>query len=466
MTRVRARNVKCYAKTDDQQSILTIDGYGKINVIIIDNLNHALDTLLLTTSKQLPIENIINANIVYSLASQLNLRVGIFKDADSVILDYLNKHISNDIVEEDKAIVIEELKASWQSLRQHTLAKRYVLCGAHEPVDGFYINPAFAAFGSYEIFIKDYLYSLTRVIIQKSSALSPDFMLLIDLVQRSLQAKNYFPNRFLQLEHVISSLRWRCEVENFEGIATCRVRLENQVAHLKGLWCDRVKGTILHDLDDIEKDFPQDAGLMLAQIIATGTCATQSKDLALYMAPLIQYLSTPNAFAQSVKFESKDYEEPYVLFQEAIHYAIVYIAQHYGLMLKPFMDVPCYFWAGKGIDKEELLLEDLKREGAMSSLKPFELQALEQFSKHEALLSLVQNEKLRREHMTLVIGIAALTMNPLPSPILFRHRNVHHPFQLMSMHVARQQEEVLPEVIPEEENILQLTPTSTGCTLF
>ncbi len=222
-----------------------LDGYGQINVLIVDNLDECLDGLQIRKNKQLSVSDIVNANIVYSLAKQLNLDPGIYREADNLIYQYIESHISPNIRPEDIPQVMSELKASWARLHQHALAKRYIPVSDYQSVDRFISQPPFAGFGGYELFIKDYLYGLTRLCLDRKDELSPTFCVLMDVVYRSLQGLNYTRNCFHENENVLVCLQWQCESQPYRPILNQKNKRQEELDKLKGAWFARVLGTIL-----------------------------------------------------------------------------------------------------------------------------------------------------------------------------------------------------------------------------
>ncbi len=481
MTKVRALKTKKYAKTDDIQPLLTLDAYGQINVIVVDNLDHCLDSLKLRKNKQLKVADIINANIVFSLARQLNLDIGIYREADAVIWDYIKSNISHNIIPDDIELLMQELKESWQRLHQHPLAKRYIPLANYQPIDYFLTQPPFAGFGGYDLFIKDYLYELSRVCFDQYGQIPSGFCVIIDLLYRSLYGLNYFPNTFLQQENVIACLKWHKEPQANPSLLRHSVDLQAAFDKLKAQWFVIVLGTVKLDLDEFEIDHPREAGVALARLIDEGTCVSEDEDVKQQLFSLLQYLSTNSeplqTFMKSSRFDETLYskDQGIEIFQDAIRYAIAYYAKLRCFMLKPFMAVPIYFWAGKGLNHEEKLVAHLEDTNNRQLLKDFEIKALSKYSEHKIVQAYIETEMARRQslaHFSHYFSLMSMggpympgTVLNIPRPALLYRPPVGalqiRPAQVM----PPQNDPIFDETVPDDENILSLKEPSS-CTMM
>ncbi len=490
MTQVRTRcRPKSYAKTEDTTPILLLDGLGQINVILIDNPTIILNSLKISENKQLLVGDLINASLVYGLASQLNLEPGVFSESDDLIIDYLSKHISPNIIEEDKTRVIDELKASWARLHAHPLAKGYIALSEPHDLDRFRIMAPFAVFSGFEIFIRDYLYSASRRSIEMQGTLSPSFCLLIDMVYRSLRGLNFIKNHFLQEENIIAVLGASCEVEPYEPLVVHRRQREKNLKEIKETplekvhpddlevtnWLDTLIGFVGIELEDLERDFPLEAGFALAQLIETGSFHSDTEELNQQLSDLKKYLSKDSDslanLMSSVKFDSSKWpkDKALALFRDAICYAMNHYAKIKGILLKLPREVPFYFWAGKGIVfEQQSVIPGLSEK--VKTLKNYELRALYKNSQHVLVQEVVNEERKCRDELSgLVNALAGFSVAAaVMGPILFRGHagfGFRPPVPLRPIERAPVVVEQKPQTVPEEENILNLAAPSSCCIL-
>lgn len=478
MTRVRTRILpKSYAKTEtNHQRILMLDGYGQINVILIDNLDHFVDSLELRKHKQLAVEDILNANLVYSLAMQLNLNPGIYKEADDVIFAYIQSHISDDVVEEDKALLMQELKESWRRIHDHPLARRYIPLGDYQRIDRFLTEPPFAGFGGFAIFIQDYLSSLTLVCLQSHRMMPEPFCLLLDLVYSSFHGLNFYANPFGRQEHVIECLKWRGQHEPSEVLMRAKTHCEEALRRSKGTWFDRVRGAVQIYLQEVEIDFPAKAGLAIVKLLHLSEALSDDEALNAQLNQLLPFLRQETraleSFMRSVQFiEVKNEEaltisaEQSELFVQAVRYGVIDYANRQGIMLKPQREVPIIFWAAKGLAHEEKILTFLQEGENRFSLKNYELEALCKYAQHEVVKDLVIAEKRRRAQFTGLEGaVAAMSLaSAFPAPLLFRPGLVSFPVHARR---APAPEVKFEDAVPEDENILTLKENSGLCAVM
>lgn len=409
MTKIRTRlSPKIHSLTSQQKSMLMLDRFGQINVIIVDDLDIFISTLPIKRSKKISISDVVNANLVYSLAEKIGIKPGIFIEGDVALNEYLYACISDNVIEEDKPTVLAELKESWQRVCSHPLATRYMKLGENTCIDNLGVSPHFTGFGAYEVFMKDYYCGLVNLYCANQLDEMPLFMQLTEIIFSSLSGQLYQGNEFLRNESAIKHFETNmAQVQHMnEAIRQKITKYKETFEAQKSGWFIDVMGWAKFELNDVEKEFPLLCGEALTNLLETRFPLCANHRLNQQLNNLLKYLvcreDEPQPLLENARWQGRHFNatQKRLMARTAVEYAIFEYAKNYNIILyhHAFLheETPPFQWAGKGEESETLLLSYVLEKENAEKLKPFELYAIMRKSDNAAVREVIQSQIDRR----------------------------------------------------------------------
>lgn len=427
MTAVRTKfEAGCYAVTTSSQRILVLDRFKKITVASVDNFKPLLDSIGIAPEKDIDIEHLNNACILYAMASEISVELGMFVDGDKAVIAYCRSQLSDDINPEDADVLLQELSASWHYIAKHPLLVKYVQLGEYLKSDS--MECQFTPLGAFELFVHDYFTGCVRGFIKSGSSELALLKEWTNLIFSSLHGIGLYPNRFLKTELFLAKIQkvldetgpHRTEVEAF----ALKTKQEHET--FKAMWFIHIRDWANIELEDIENF--EHAGLSLTDLLENKQSTAQDEELEFQLAELRNQLQLPedvqNPLTRSSDFTklSADVVMLNKLVKEVIAYTIVTYAFRHGIILyspQILEPLPAYRLAGKSNAAEKELIRQLLMPDDDLKLLPFELYAIAKNARSEVLKDIVNqiiHSRAKFEEMfSLTHAFTALSMSSVSS---------------------------------------------------
>lgn len=418
MTAVRTKfEAGCFAVTASSQKIIILNRFKQITIAKVDNFTPLYQEMRIDPDKIVPIELLINACIVYRMATDLGLSPGLFVAGDKAILDHCLANISDDVVPEDKELLIHELKSSWQQISTHPMLKKYIRLGEYMSVDDE-VNCLLAPMGGFELFILDYFTGCMKAYVKQSVENLELFKQWVYLVFSTLHGDGFIPNRFLKMELFLKKCTQILAEAGQEQakIQTLLKATKEEHESLKSTWFTDVTGWAKIELDEIEDE--ERAGHFLTDLLEhSEPVHRQLSDLAKeFNAPNDQ----PNPLMRAYRGANTSASEINEMMKEAIVYAIYTYAKTHNINLYPTLlgNLPVYRLAGMGESQEAELIAYLLREENSRALQAFELYIILRKAKNEALRDIAQQtisgRAREQEFFSMIKRFGTLAVIPAP----------------------------------------------------
>ncbi len=440
MTAVRTKfEAGCYAVTASSQKILILDRFRKITVASVDNFKPLFDAMGVATEKDIEIEHLNNACILYAMAAEVSVELGLFADGDKAVIAFCRSQISDEVNSEDADLLLHELSTSWQYIAKHPLLAKYVQLGEFLKSDS--LGCQFYPLGAFELFVHDYFTGCVRAFI-KSGA---DELALLkewtNLIFSSLHGIGLCQNRFLKTEFFLAKIQkvldetgpHRAEVEAFAR------RTKQEYDTFKSMWFVHVRDWANIELEDIESF--QEAGASLTELLENKQSTAQNEELEFQLIELRKQLmlsdDAENPLVRSRDFSklSGDVRALNILVKEVIVYTIVTYAFRNGIVLyapQVIAPLPAYRLAGKNAAAEDALIAQLLAPEESSKFLPFELYAIAKNARSELLREIVNqvvNSRARHEELfSLTNAFNGLAVTPLSSLVIMQATGMRSTF--------------------------------------
>lgn len=446
MTAVRTKfEAGCYAVTASSQKMIILDRFKKITVASVDNFKPLFDAMTIAPEKDINIEHLSNASILYAMGSELGIELGMFADGDKAVIAFCRSQISDEINPEDIDILLQELSASWQYIAKHPLLIKYIQLGEYMSSDG--IDCQFSPLGAFELFVHDYFTGCVRAFIKSGAN---ELVLLkewVNLIFSALHGMGMCNNRFLKTEFFLTKVKQildetgphRAQVEAF----ALKTKQGNDI--FKSMWFVNIRDYAKFELEDIET--LEDASVSLTELLENIPCTTNQSESELQLTELRKQFMAPldalNPLMKTCDFSavSSDIVELNKLIKEVIVYAIVTYALENDIRLYPQltpMPLPAYRLAGKDEAAEEELIKQLLGQDANTVFLPFELYAITKKARSQVLKDIVNqviNARAKYEEifsLTNILGnlsIASVTSLAIMNTTRLRSLAVTHQYR-------------------------------------
>lgn len=424
MTAVRTQfEAGCYAVTASSQNILILNRFKQITVAKLDDFTPLFDALSIDVEKRVPVEVLINACIVYSLADDLGLSPGIFAEGDKAILEHCRTNISQEVIPTDRELVLQELKTAWQQIATHPLLKKYIQLGEYMGVDN-QANCQFAPMGGFEIFVLDYFTGVIKAYVNSGANQFELLKQWVYLVFSVLHGDGFIANRFIATDLffkkteaiLVEAGQRKAEVEALLQ----KAKKEQEI--YQSTWFVDITGWAKIELLDIED--LADAGEILTNLLErlpqppNDDMEDQLKDLR---AQFNVADDKVNKLMLSCRFPDVDTRvvELNHLMKEVIVFAIYSYAKDNDIMLYPASGpLPPYRLAGLSKRHEQQLMEYMLDEENGSKMQAFELFSIMRKAKDETLRDIARQTIARRAKaeefivITKRFGLLSITQGP------------------------------------------------------
>lgn len=414
MTAVRTKfEAGYYAVTTSSQKMIILDRFKKITVASVDNFKPLIDAMGVAPEKDIDIEHLNNASILYAMAAKRQIELGLFADGDKAVIEYCRSQISDDVNPEDVELLLQELTTSWQYIAKHPLLAKYVQLGEYLKSDG--IGCQFSPLGAFELFVHDYFTGCVRAFIKSGTSELTLLKEWTNLIFSSLHGMGFCHNRFLKTEFFLTKVKQvlvetgphRAQVEAF----TLRTKHEHDT--FKSMWFVDIRDWAKYELEDIEKQ--EGAGVALSEMLESKPYTINNEDLKFQLTELQKQLELPlnvvNPFMKTsdLCMVSQDVVTQNKLIKEVISYAIVTYAFEYGITLYPqqvTLPEPSYLLAGKGDAAEAELVKLMLNEDESVKFLPFELYAIARNARSEVLKEIVNQVVKNRARFEAIFSLS------------------------------------------------------------
>ncbi|MGE3318371.1 MAG: hypothetical protein AB7I18_03655 [Candidatus Berkiella sp.] len=433
MTAVRTRFEAGYyavTSTASLQKILVLNRFRQITVAYVDDFMPLFQAMRIDPEKTIPIETLINSCILHRMAEDLGLQPGLFTLGDEAILEHCKASISNDVLPDDKALLIKELKNSWQIIATHPLLKKYIQLGEDLDVDN-QRDCLLAPMAGFELFVLDYFTGCIRAYVYEEIE---QFELLKQwtyLLFCTLQGKGLFANRFFKMEIFLEKTNQilaetgqrQAQVQKFLQ----RTKQDHET--FKSTWFVAITGWVKIELDDIENE--SDASEALMRLLENSPAVSET-DLQLndLRAQYIVADDVENPLMKSCDFtgvQIKQIRDLNRLMKETIVYAIHDYAKTNGVTLyaTQVASLPMYRLAGRSVSEEEQLIQFMLGDENSKALRAFELYVIARKARNHTLRDIAEQTITRRAKeeefwdMTRRFGLLVLTPAPFIAGSVF-----------------------------------------------
>ncbi len=428
MTKARTRfKPKSYSEGDSPTPMLMLDGFGQLNVIVFDNIDLFTKQLGISENKQVLFSDLVNVNLVYGFAEKMGIQPGLFIEGDQALIQYIQASISDNVVDLDRKLVIEELQASWLRVHQHPLTKPYLPMGSPLCVDNGALSPHFPAIPGFDVFQLDYYSGLVELFVQSKSDSFARFVQLTHILYCSHRCLGYQNNYFLQMNHLISQLEEsRNLVTRDAEVLILLTQAKKLLQDQKGVWFEKlvwwVKGELI--VGDIAEDYPQECGQAMTNLLEGRLPLSTNVNLCESLKELLNYFTWPEGVenkllrACGLTVTGQTAIDFNKLSRAAVEFGILEYASAHNIAVYEAPEFPQthpFLLAGQGKEAEQRLLAFLLESENMDNLTPFELFAIARKSQNSMVQELVQDkistkanlEKLATSFRGLSLGYAA-----------------------------------------------------------
>lgn len=434
MTAVRVREAGCYAVTTSSQQILILNRFKKITVASVDNFKPLFDAMRMDPDKEISVEHLNNANIVYALSAELGIEPGIFVEGDKTLLDFFHRQISEDVNAEDRDQLIKELIDSWNVVAAHPLLKKYIQLGEYLRSEGSAC--VFSPMSAFELFVHDYFAGCIRGFVNNGSN---EFELLKEwthLVFSTLHGFGLSPNRYLKTELFLNKVN-KILVEtgnNRAQVKTFIAKIVQEHDMFNASWFVAIRDWAKFELQDVEQT--DGAGEALTALLEG--LPVSHDELKEHLADLIAQFTvvdtSSNALMNSCSITkvSEDIVVINKLMKEVIAYAVVSYSLAEGITLyavplvAPF---PRYRQAGRNAACEEDLVNHLLLDENSTQFLPYELYAIEKKARSKVLKEVVQGivEKRAKQEEVMCRLFGNLSLSSVSAWSVLTAAQVHRP---------------------------------------